>query len=93
MSGRVNEMVIDGNMDAESVSTLYNRLVRCKNNEGNEVFEWLETLAGIYTQLRVAGAPVPDLEMKHRAMSLRGDGIFIGDGGSRQLQRLAGSYA
>ena len=33
----------------------------------------LARLASIFTQLRKAGAPVPDLEMKRRAMSLIAD--------------------
>ena len=58
------------NVGVESVTSLHNRLARCKYHEGEEVFEWLAKMAGIYTQLRTAGVPVPDLEMKHRAMSL-----------------------
>ena len=30
-------------------------------------------MANIFAQLRAAGSPVPDLEMKHRAMSLIAD--------------------
>ena len=61
------------NVGAESVASLHNRLSKCKYNEGEEVFEWLARLASIFTQLRTAEAPVPDLEMKHRAMSLIAD--------------------
>ena len=58
------------NIGAESVSSLHTRLAKCKYVEGEEVFSWLARLAEINTQLKTAGAPVPDLEMKHRAMSL-----------------------
>ena len=57
------------NIGAESVSSLHTRLAKCKYVEGEEVFSWLARLAEINTQLKTAGAPVPDLEMKHRAMS------------------------
>ena len=61
------------NVGAENVSSLHNRLSKYKYNEGEEGFEWLTRLASIFTQLRTAGAPVPDLEMKHRAMRLIAD--------------------
>ena len=84
------------------MASLHNRLSKCKYNEGEEVFEWLARLASIFTQLRTAGVPVPDLEMKHRAMSLiadaqtwgamahllgTGDGINATDNGKRRCLR------
>ena len=61
------------NVGAESIASLHNRLAKYKYNEGEEVFEWLARSASIFTQLRTVVAPVPDLEMKHRAMSLIAD--------------------
>ena len=55
---------------AESVASLSRRLAACKYAEGEEVFEWLARLDGIFAQFRAAGAEVPDLEKKHRAMGL-----------------------
>ena len=55
---------------AESVASLGTRLAASKYAEGGEIFEWLAKLDGIYAQFRAAGAEVPDLEKKHRAMGL-----------------------
>jgi len=55
---------------AESVASLGRRLAACKYAEGEEIFEWLAKLDGIYAQFHAAGAEVPDLEKKHRAMGL-----------------------
>ena len=55
---------------AESVASLGRRLAACKYAEGEEVFEWLARLDGIFAQFRAAGAEIPDLEKKHRAMGL-----------------------
>ena len=55
------------------MASLHNRLSKCVYREGEEVFDWLARLANIFSQLRAAGSPVPDLEMKHRAMSLIAD--------------------
>ena len=73
-----------------------------KYNKGEEVFEWLARWASIFTQLRTAGAPVPNLEMKHRAMSLIADAqtwgamahlLGTGDGISyRQWQAVMLNY-
>ena len=52
------------------MALLGRRLAACKYTEGEEIFEWLAKLDGIYAQFRAAGAEVPDLEKKHRAMGL-----------------------
>ena len=54
----------------ESVVSLGRRLAACKYAEGEEMFEWLARLDGIYAQFRAVGAEVLDLEKKHRAMGL-----------------------
>ena len=41
---------------AESVASLSRRLTACKYAEGEEIFEWLAKLDGIYAQFRAAGA-------------------------------------
>ena len=55
------------------MATLNMRRAACKNQQGKEVFEWLARLNSIYAQFRVAGAEIPDLEKKHRAMGLISD--------------------
>ena len=54
----------------ENVSTLHLRLAACKYVEGEEVFAWLGRLGAIFAQFHAAGAPIQDLDKKHRAMSL-----------------------
>ena len=65
---RLNDLFL--NLNAESLSTLHLRLAACKYVEGEEVFAWLARLAAIFAQFQAAGSPIPDLEKKHRAMSL-----------------------
>ena len=57
-------------MGGESVSTLHLRLAACKYAEGEEVFAWLARLGAIFAQFQAAGAPIQDLEKKHRACLL-----------------------
>ena len=66
----LNRLFLRMAMGAESVASLGRRLAVCKYAEGEEIFEWLAKLDGIYAQFRAAGAEVPDLEKKHRAMGL-----------------------
>ena len=58
---------------AESVASLHNWLSKCKFITCTRERKYLNGLPDwhicIFTQLRTAGAPVPDLEMKHSAMS------------------------
>ena len=48
-------------------------MAACKYVEGEEIFEWLAKLDGIYAQFKAARAEIPDQEKKPRAMGLISD--------------------
>ena len=58
---------------AESAATLNRRLAASTYKEGEEIFEWLVRLDGIYAQFRAVRVEIPDQEKKHRVMGLISD--------------------